>query len=281
MIFMFKEESYKGNYVKIRNQESEFATDYTLIRLIVILGTKCSLRCRDCNNLIPLFNHQTDLNIQKIILSLQNILKVADYICRLELIGGEPFLSSNLESVLNFVLKQEKILKVEITTNGTVIPSESLISLLRNEKVKICISDYGDMIDYSMILKFCQKNALNYKVLHIDHWIQSGDVKKRSRSIDDLKYQYLSCQSSYFCKTLFEDKLFQCARASSMYALNICDDSNSYLKIDSDFSNEKLFNFVFADNNPACDHCNTATSYGVLIKPAIQEEVENENKRDA
>ena len=60
VIFMFKEESYKGNYVKIRNQESEFATDYTLIRLIVILGTKCSLRCRDCNNLIPLFNHQTD-----------------------------------------------------------------------------------------------------------------------------------------------------------------------------------------------------------------------------
>ena len=277
---MCNKESYKENYIKIRGQENNLATDYSMSRMIVVLSTKCSLRCRDCNNLIPLFNSKSDLNTDKIISSLKNILNVIDSIYRLELIGGEPFLASNLEDVLQFVLRQEKIVTVEMTTNGTIIPKESLIPLLQNEKVKICISDYNDIVDCKNIIEFCKKHDLRYQVLHIKQWINSGGIMKRFRSIEQLKHQYLSCQSSYFCKTLFEDKLFQCARASSLYAINVCNDINGYLKVDSSLSKERLFNFILGDNNPACDYCNTATSEGFQVVPAIQEgDGKDESKR--
>ena len=281
VFFMCKKESYKENYIKIRSQENHLATDYSVSRLIVVLSTKCSLKCRDCNNLIPLFNSKSDLNTDKIISSLQSILNVVDCINRVELIGGEPFLASNLEEVLKFVLGQEKIVTIEMTTNGTVIPKESLIPLLQDSKVKICISDYNEIVDCKKIIDFCQKYALKYHVLTIKHWINSGGIVKRFRSFDQLTHQYLSCQSSYLCKTLFEDKLFQCARASSLYALNICDDVNGYLKVDSSISKERLFDFIFGDNNPACDYCNTATSDGLQVAPAIQEGGgKDESKRD-
>lgn len=68
-------------------------SEFALVRLVVVLGTRCSLRCRDCNNLMPHFKPQKDLDINKIIESLEILTRNVSSILKCEFIGGEPFLS--------------------------------------------------------------------------------------------------------------------------------------------------------------------------------------------
>ena len=87
-------EKSKGNEKDaIRNVINEKIKDLynesqlNIARLVVILGTKCSLQCKDCNALIPYFTPQRDLNIDKIFNSLEKLLKLSSSILKCELIG--------------------------------------------------------------------------------------------------------------------------------------------------------------------------------------------------
>lgn len=263
---------YKTKYASLCQESNVDLTANSILRLIVILGTKCSLMCRDCNNLIPRFKHQKDLSAERIIRSLHLILDKVDFVDRLELIGGEPFLSKNLEIVLGAVIGCKNINKIEITTNGTVLPSSSLLPLLQNPKVNIEISDYKALVEPDKLIKFCDDHDIRHKVLSINEWVDSGDVQARGKSFAELSVQYQNCISSYYCKTLFEDKLFQCARASSLFALGFCTDEKNYLVIDSNITAEKLLDFIYNGVNPSCDHCDSATGEEKKITPAIQME---------
>lgn len=262
--------SYRENYERERQINGLARDKFDLMRLVVVLGSRCSLRCRDCNNLIPYFKKPTDLRIKTIAKSVRHILDVVDEINRFELIGGEPFLVKELKDILIFSIAQKKIKKIEITTNGTIFPDFKLLKILRNDKINVEISDYRDKVNSSALVDFLQKNDIKYKILKIDYWNASGGIKKRNRNSNYLELQYKKCISSYYCKTLYEDNIFQCARASSLFGLGVCTDSDSYLKIDSCLTRKNLFNFIFSGVNPACDFCDLGTPDEKKIEPAIQ-----------
>lgn len=125
-----------------------------LNRLIVMLGTKCSLRCRDCNVCIPRYAAQKDLDLSVLIAPMDRILGMVDGIAKVELVGGEPFISSNLKPMMEYMLGQEKIMAVEMTTNGMIDPDENVVSLLQDEKVYVYVSDYGVYADCSKGVDF-------------------------------------------------------------------------------------------------------------------------------
>lgn len=177
-----------------------------LARLVVVLGTKCSLRCRDCSNLMTYYKPQEDFEIEEILTSLNNITQKARSILKCELIGGEPFLSKNLDDVLEYVIHNETIKSVEITTNGTIIPNEKQIPLLKQSKVLVRISDYGELVDKSSIITFLKEHQIRYQVLGIEEWSLDGGVESRNRTEAELKKQYRACYAGYYCKTLYKGK---------------------------------------------------------------------------
>ena len=241
-----------------------------ILRLVVVLGTKCSLRCQECNNLMNHFKPQKDLDEHKIIESLKVITDKTQTILKCELIGGEPFLASNLSSVLGYVIDNSIIKSIEITTNGTVIPKDSyVIQLLQNQKVTVRISDYGSLVDKTRIVQFCEKNKIRYTVLALGRWISPGSTVKRGRDSEELKRQYKKCNSSYLCKTLFEDKLFQCARAASMSALNYMEEKE-FLLVNDELDVQEMRDFFLREYSIACDYCDVGVEEEIFIQPAVQ-----------
>ncbi len=269
-------ESYNGkSYDEIKRIYHEKKIDLyneeklDIARLVVILGTKCSLKCRDCNNLMPLFKPQKDLNPDKIILSLERILDITTSLLKCELIGGEPFVSNNLEKVLPFVLKEDKISVVEITTNAKQIPDKQLLDLLKHKKVIIRISNYGNVVDQSEFIEFCIDNNLNHEVLCCEHWISPGDVNKRNKSIKELKEEYYRCSTGYLCKTLYEDKIFSCARSASLYNLGLMEEIE-YIEVNEGLDEKKVKNFIIQDYSIACDYCDMGLIERVRVESAVQ-----------
>ncbi|HHU75067.1 MAG TPA: 4Fe-4S cluster-binding domain-containing protein [Clostridiales bacterium] len=240
-----------------------------IARLVITLGSKCSLRCKECNNLIPNFVPQRDYDYEKILSSIERLVSLASSVLKCELIGGEPFLTDNLYKILPYLINQSKIHSIEITTNGTIIPRRSYISLLQNPKVRIRISDYGTIVNQVEFISFCKKNHMNYTVLELGKWISPGGVNKRNKNIKDLKREYGKCSSGYLCKTLHENKLFSCSRSASLYELGYMIEKE-YVSIDEDTTIDMLKSFFTQGYSFACDYCDLQVKNRKYVDPAIQ-----------
>lgn len=239
-------------------------------RLVVVLGTKCSLRCRDCNNLIPYFKPQYELDTTKIIDSINIILGRCYKILRLELIGGEPFLCSNLKEVLQNIISNRSIEQIEITTNGTIIPNEELKPLLKNENVKIRISNYEPLVSSNKIEEYLKSNDIRYEILEgTSEWIDAGGIEKRNRTKSALVENYRRCQGSRYCRTLYENHIFKCARAASLFALGKMSEDDK-LCVNDNLTANQVKQFWIEEYSAACDYCDMGNDELRYVKSAIQ-----------
>ena len=262
----------KGNKIKeFHSCVNEICTnrdELYLSKIVIVMGTRCSLRCKDCNNLMPYFKNPGELDTQKILKSITKICQISKSILHCELIGGEPFLQSNLGEILNYVISIETIKNVDITTNGTIIPKNNMIiKLLQNPKVYVRISDYGERVDNGKFIDFLITNNIKYEVLEMG-WVAPGNMVKRNRNRILLKKQYSRCSGATVCKTLFEDKLFVCSRAASLYALGILPDE--YISINEKLNAKKLKQFLLNDFSIACDYCDVASDDQKRVEAAVQ-----------
>ncbi|HBA68599.1 MAG TPA: hypothetical protein DCZ40_04485, partial [Lachnospiraceae bacterium] len=72
------------------------------------------------------------------------LFKRVDYLASYYLIGGEPLLNRELPSIISAVHEKfgSRIGYIQIITNGSIVPSKELISVMGKCKVKVRISDY-------------------------------------------------------------------------------------------------------------------------------------------
>ena len=253
-------------YIEQALQRLEWET-LNIARLVVVLGNKCSLRCKECNNLIPYFKPQKELDSNKILSSLEILSSRAETILKCELIGGEPFLSNNLNKVLKFLIERENIYRIEITTNGTILPKQEQIPLLQNRKVVVRVSDYGILVNKDKIIYFLKQNGISYKVLEGGKWVEN-DLMDSGMGINELKKVYNNCEAGYLCKTLYEDKIFACPRASSLYVLGYMQEQE-YVRISEEISAEDLKDFLLRPYSVACNLCR-GSGEPVFVEPAVQ-----------
>lgn len=244
---------------------------YTIPRLTVVLTPRCSLKCRECNNLMWRFDAAEDLSAEKIITSLENIIEQVDFIPCIELIGGEPFIARNMDKVLDFLLGQEKVFVIEITTNATIVPSKEILGRLRNHKISVHISNYGNVVRQNRFIECMKENEIQFTLSEFqDRWVATGGIKRRARNIEYLKKQYYRCASGYLCKTLWEDKIYPCARAASLAILNIMSNCPYVECSKRNGLREKLYSFYIAPSCEACDYCDVAVGNPVYVEPAVQ-----------
>ena len=68
---------------------------------------------------------------------------------------------------MDYAIGNEIIKSVEVTTNGTILPNEKQISLLKNKKVLVRISDYGVLVDKNKLIQCCENHGIKYMVLEM------------------------------------------------------------------------------------------------------------------
>lgn len=209
----YKKNEYRDNC--LQHKQEGFIIPY----LPVMVTTKCTLKCEYCNNLMPYFKEKAcDSDIEVIVDSVKSVAGISDKILFLELVGGEPFLYRKFDELLEKLVKINKIEQIVIVTNGTVIPNEKVTKLLKKYDVLIRVSDYGYLNKIVKFVQYAEENELNIWVTSSD-WMYPGKPQKRDELKYDLCKQFEKCFFTMQCKYLYEGKLFHCARAASLYAL--------------------------------------------------------------
>lgn len=242
--------------------------------LEIPITNKCSLRCKHCSNLIPCYKKRYDYDNQVLLKSIKEFLNCIEQIVYIRVLGGEPFLSNNLYSVINVILKSNKVQRLEIVTNGTIIPKDKkLIRKLRNNKIIVCISRYP-IVDYEKLILFLKENNIKYRIDKMNYWMTYGNTQKRNKTTKELKKQFKKCNS--VCKSLINGQIHLCPRSSHGTDLGLITDNNEdYLNIlDPKLSLKdkkmKLNKLLKKKYIKACDYCDYGTKNSKKIPVAEQ-----------
>jgi organic radical activating enzyme len=236
----------------------------------VLVTEKCSLNCSHCNMFMPHYEFPIHRELDTIISDIDSYFKIVDYVSVFHLVGGEPFLYPNIENVIKHLLENyiTKIDKLIITTNGTILPKDSIIQLLKDNDVILSVSDYSDKLDHIKkkvvkVLDSYKENNINHYVRNQIEWYDFGDLRvKKNLSTDKLINHFDSCTAPF--RGLNDGKFYYCHLNTSAVRTKLFPLSeNDYVDINI-ISKEQLLKFdlgytdlgyiTFCDN---CNGCNT------------------------
>lgn len=238
------------------------------------ITTKCSLNCKKCSNLIPCYKKRSDYDTDILIKSINKFLSCINYIVFIRILGGEPFLNKDLSKILEEVLKSDKIQRIEIVTNGTVIPKDKkLLDILKNNRIIVSVSEYP-IVDYNKLILFLKKNNIKYRIDKMNFWMDYGKPNKRNKSNKELIKQYARCNN--VCKSLVNGQLHLCPRSSHGTDLGIItNNEDDYVdllddKISDIEKRKKLIRLFKKKYIVACDYCDFGTNKSKKIPVAEQ-----------
>ncbi|MBR1754048.1 radical SAM protein [bacterium] len=231
-----------------------------------MLTNVCNLKCKYCSNYTSAFKENLNYEYEDFKSDLDTLLKETDSISELVLTGGEPFLVYDLDKFIEFAASQQKIKKIKIETNGTIIPNSKIIDILKQfrKKIVLDISDYSQspnldasILKIEQIKSLCDENKINYIHKKDEKWFITQNYKKNYRSENDLKNIYSLCLPTNI--SCFDGKISQCPKATSFNLLGLCSFSQEQgIDLRSEnLSKQKIIdwytNIIKFDT---CDFCN-------------------------
>ncbi|MFZ5968953.1 MAG: radical SAM protein [Bacillota bacterium] len=173
-------------------------------RLAIIVTLKCTLNCKLCCNYVTKYYNPPIVDKEKIFFEIKEAFSIYDKIEWLQFVGGELFLHPDMDLILEEAFKYDaQFDRIILMTNGTIVPKNSVIEVLRNhkEKIEIHISDYGQLsYKINELEKILSDNKIPFvtKKFHGDiqyygGWIDPGDFSDRGYSDEKIKEVFDSC----------------------------------------------------------------------------------------
>ena len=242
-----------------------------------MITEKCSLKCRDCSNLMQYYKSPVNFDLETLKKSFDRFLDKVDRIGEFRIIGGEPLMHPEFYKIVQWYEGCSKIGKIGVWTNGTIFPSEEIRKALKAKKLRMRFSDYGKL-SYHLEdwIRFCVEENIDYEVNKMDEWHDLGELKKRNFCVETLKDIYRCCECRNL-PTFLNGRLYNCPYAANAVNLHAMQQEDSKLDF-LDFSNDHA-DYTTADIKDflenreylmACDYCSGRNYEGGGIEPYIQ-----------
>lgn len=238
------------------------------------VNTVCDLRCTKCAKCIPYFEKKEYYTAEDVIDNLEKLLKFVDKIYALSIIGGEPFLNSDIAEVISFCSNCKKIQDVDITTNATVIPDETVFRVLADSRAIVYISDYKlnntkFMENKKLFIQKLNDYGIPYRIILHENWLDFGLVEKHSYCKKQLKMMYYCCPMNS-CNIYNQGKLYRCGRASYIdnHSIGELKDVIDINMINNRTQMRKKIHWFYSRSySSACEYCSYKP---VNVIPGIQ-----------
>lgn len=242
-----------------------------------IITERCSLKCRDCSNLMQYYKHPADINIDQLFRQIDKLCACVDEIYEARILGGEPFMNKNLSLITQRIIDEPRVNKIIIFTNGTIIPGDKQVECFKSSKVLIYITNYGLLSKkVGKLTELFAKNHIAYNINTCTSWTDCAKIKKHNRTESEQKIIFENCCAKNIL-TISNGKIYRCpfsANASRLRAIpnfesDCVDFMNSAITMDIIRSNIKKLMFE-KEYIEACDYCNGRVYGAPEIPSAIQ-----------
>lgn len=225
----------------------------------VPITTKCSLRCKECSNLIQYYRHGSFFDDKEIVNDIYRLCQAAEKVEMLRILGGEPLLHPHLKDIIEGLLKIKKVNNIQIVTNGTMLFKESMIPVLRNRRISVDISNYGNVSrNYKELIRQLKRNGIQFHTHKELVWTEQGDFAYRNRTQVELEHILKTCKMD--CVSILDGNLHLCPRSSNGHDLKIFNaDMHDFVDLRTCVTKrelrEKLFYLLNRKSIIACNYC--------------------------
>ncbi len=243
-----------------KSHELYFDKNKTYMRsLDVMITTRCSLKCKNCSNLMQYYKNPENTDGSEIIKALDIIHNNVDFISEYRVIGGEPLMNRDWASIVNNLSKKNENTKIFIYTNGTIAPKDDQLKMFEGKNVNFIITDYGDLSkNIDVMVERLNKFKIGFSRDPAEYWIDCSNIKHHKRQTKDLVEVFKQCCVKYVY-TLLNGRLYRCpfiANAANLKA--IPDNPSNYVDIfgkGENLKNEIKRLIKVAKFFPGCDFC--------------------------
>lgn len=259
--------------------KEDIASEVLYLKHIDIIVTeRCSLRCRGCSNLMQYYTEPKNCDINLLFSSVDKLMECVGYLNEFRVIGGEPFMNNELYKIVNKLVTYENVGQVVIFTNATIPPQGDNLLCLKNDKVALEITNYGELSrNFDKIIKILKKNNIS----HITHdiggtlWNDCASIKYQTRTEKEIIDMFMNCCVNDII-SLLHGKLYRCpfsAHATNLKAIPFAGEDAIELADNTpiDILKRKIISF-YKDKRfvSACYYCKGRAYDGDKVEPAVQ-----------
>lgn len=200
-------------------EKSSENNDVILDGLDVVITEKCSLKCKECSNLMQYFSRPQNADYEDILNSLSKVLENVKYIRDINILGGEPFMNKEWHRYVLEIMKYKNIGNILIHTNGTILPAEEELKKIDDKRVVFKLSNYGKVsVNLEGMIELLKKHEICYTVAKVEEWVRCGDIYRHDRSEVQNRKVYDSCCMKGVL-SLKDGMIFGCPFAGNAAAL--------------------------------------------------------------
>jgi len=239
----------------------------------VVITERCSLKCKDCSNLMQYFEVPVNITYDEIIDDFNNLMSTVDHIYEIRLIGGEPFMNKDIYKIIEYLTKCPKITKLVIYSNAMVPIKPEYQNILRDKKVVFALTNYEDYAKNAKntlrVTESLDAIGVAYRLHPPETWTDSGVIKDFKRTINENKKLFSDCCGKNLL-TVTDGKLYRCPFAANADRLNAVpkSDLNS---VSVKASSKEITDYISKiDFLPACNWCKGRSWDSPEIIPAVQ-----------
>ena len=225
---------------------------YILRQIVVCITERCTLKCKNCSQLMPKFTHPEDMDTMQVIESIQNLADSITYVQDLTLLGGEPLMNQELPKICRAVgelKKQGKIKFINIVSNATIVPNDELLQVMKEYEIMIMLSDYGKLsVNMKKIQEACEAAGVQWRYAYlggkneekIQYWNELGSLEKRNFTKEQLDIKFKNCNSVYDCNMIYRGRYYFCSFSAFLAGLGIMEEKgNSFDLLDKSMTQEE------------------------------------------
>ncbi len=246
----------------------------------IIITERCSMKCRDCSNLMQYYARPKDCDTEMLLKSIDVFCAIVDEVMDFRVIGGDAFMNKEWPVIVERLTNEPKAKRVVLYTNGTIVPKEKDIEYLNNDKVIVIMTNYGILSKKITELKeVLKKNKVAYHELNVTEWLDCAAITPHGRGIDGNREIFKICCAKNMA-TLSDGKLFRCPYGANANRLSaVPDNKTDYVDLLREFSGgtsvsaikDSVRNYLLhRDYLETCDYCNGRPLSGNEVEVAAQ-----------
>ena len=246
----------------------------------IVITERCSLKCRDCANLMQYYEGPVNYSMEETLQSIDALCACVDCVNEFRVIGGEPFMNKEIHLVVRRLVDEPKVKRIAIYTNATILPRDEHLECFRSSKVLFMITDYNELSrNLTALTRLLDENRITYNAHKAERWTDSGEIRKHNRGVEDQKKIFTNCCAKNTL-TLSRGELHRCPFSANALRLNaVPDHPGDYVQVtkgvledkDIDGTKQRIRRLVTEKTYlDTCDHCNGRSFDDPQIIPAIQ-----------
>jgi sulfatase maturation enzyme AslB (radical SAM superfamily) len=265
-------------YNEMCNKEDYVTNDKLVLKsLDVQITEKCSLKCKDCSNLMQYYKKPIDTDFNILVNAMDKIMSSVDFIDELRVLGGDPFMYKELGKIINKLSTYENVGRIVVYTNAKFIPKNQNLDYLRLPRVILDITNYGEASSAAdKFVDFAKKEGISYSMNHCNTWQDCGRIVPKSNKTEkELEHQFNNCCNSDLI-SLLHGKLYRCPFSANgvnlkAFEANKDDEIDLNDNISKKELRDRIMHLAFGKKYlTACRFCNGRDYSTANIPSAIQ-----------